>query len=101
MRALEVRPFAAPLGAEALPWHSDHSYLSRPAKESILEAVEVPHPGPPTCFVDMYRAWEELPERLRRRVEGARAVHGLTPAFDAAQQRFLKQMSVHCPEALH
>jgi taurine dioxygenase len=65
------------IGAEALPWHSDHSYLARPAKESLLEAVEVSEDGPPTCFVDLYRAWDELPEHLRRRVEGTRAVHGL------------------------
>ncbi len=70
------------VGAEALPWHSDHSYLARPAKESFIEAVEVAEDGPPTCFVDLYRAWDELPESLRRRVEGPRAVHGLATGLE-------------------
>ena len=70
------------VGSEALPWHSDHSYLARPAKESFIEAVEVAEDGPPTCFVDLYRAWDELPESLRRRVEGTRAVHGLATGLE-------------------
>ena len=63
-------------GNQELPWHHDHSYLERPAKESFLEAVEVPPArGPETCFVDMAAALAALPVELRRRIAGRRCVH--------------------------
>jgi taurine dioxygenase len=63
------------LGAGEAVWHTDMSYLPRPPMASVLYALEVPPHGGDTSFCSMYAAWEELPERLRRRVDGLRVKH--------------------------
>ncbi|HSU04947.1 MAG TPA: TauD/TfdA family dioxygenase [Acetobacteraceae bacterium] len=63
------------LGAGEAVWHTDMSYLERPPKASMLFAIEVPPSGGNTGFCNMYRAWEELPPDLKRRVEGRRLKH--------------------------
>jgi alpha-ketoglutarate-dependent taurine dioxygenase len=63
------------LGAGEAVWHTDMSYLQNPPKASVLYALEVPPHGGDTSFCSMYAAWEELPERLRRRVDGLRVKH--------------------------
>ena len=51
-------------------WHSDVAYRERPAKATLLYAIEVPSEGGDTLFTDMTRAYEELPSELRRRLTG-------------------------------
>jgi taurine dioxygenase len=57
------------LGAGEAAWHTDMSYLPDPPKASILYALEVPPVGGNTYFCNMYRAYELLPEELKRRTE--------------------------------
>jgi taurine dioxygenase len=63
------------LGAGEAVWHTDMSYLPTPPKASMLYALEVPPAGGNTWFCNMYRAWEEMPAALKRRVEGRRLKH--------------------------
>src|SRR5436190_9215404 len=63
------------LGAGEAVWHTDMSYLDDPPKASMVYAIEVPPEGGNTGFTSMYRAYEELPESLKRRVEGRRLKH--------------------------
>jgi taurine dioxygenase len=70
----EGRPIGL-AGDQEIPWHHDHSYLERPAKESFLEAVELPPEPPRTSFVDMVAALRALPAELRERLSGLRAIH--------------------------
>ena len=63
------------LGAGEAVWHTDMSYLEDPPKASMLYAIEVPPAGGSTGFTNMYRAYEELPEALQRRIEGRRLKH--------------------------
>jgi taurine dioxygenase len=56
------------LGAGEATWHTDMSYLEQPPKASILYALEVPPTGGNTYFCNMYRAYESLPEELKRRI---------------------------------
>ena len=63
------------LGAGEAVWHTDMSYLDDPPKASMLYAIEVPPSGGNTGFTNMYRAYEELPDALKRRVEGKRLKH--------------------------
>jgi taurine dioxygenase len=59
-------------------WHTDMSYNPEPPQASALFALEVPPSGGDTGFANMYRAWETLPEELRRRVEGRLCRHDST-----------------------
>ena len=63
------------LGAGEAVWHTDMSYQPQPPKASMLYALEVPPTGGNTWFCNMYRAWEEMPATLKRRVEGRRLKH--------------------------
>ena len=106
-------------GEQEIPWHHDHSFLACPAKESFLEATEIPFAAPRTSFVDMVAALVALPPKLRERLRGLRAVHhiderrtgesdtegalqptGVTPEYhDAtnviAQERIASQRTTH------
>jgi taurine dioxygenase len=63
------------LGAGELVWHTDMSYQQEPPKASILYALEVPVGGGNTGFVNMYRAYEAMPSRLKDRLAGLRVKH--------------------------
>jgi taurine dioxygenase len=60
-------------------WHSDTSYRKNPSRCSLLYAKEVPHrDGKPlgdTVFANCILAYEALPEAMKRRLAGAKAVH--------------------------
>jgi len=63
------------LGYGEAVWHTDMSYLTAPPKASMLYALEIPPAGGDTSFVDMYAAFEALPESLRRQAMGLRVKH--------------------------
>ncbi len=63
------------LGAGEATWHTDMSYLQDPPKASMLYAIEIPPAGGNTYFCSMYRAYELLPDALKRRIEGLRIKH--------------------------
>jgi taurine dioxygenase len=63
------------LGAGEAAWHTDMSYLRDPPKASILYALAVPSSGGNTYFSNMYRAYESLPDELKRRIEGLALKH--------------------------
>jgi taurine dioxygenase len=63
------------LGAGEAVWHTDMSYLEDPPKASMLYAIEVPPAGGNTGFTNMYRAYDELPAALKRRIAGRRVKH--------------------------
>jgi len=63
------------LGAGEAVWHTDMSYLDDPPKASMLYALEVPPTGGNTGFTNMYRAYDELPLALKRRIGGLRLKH--------------------------
>ena len=63
------------LGAGEATWHTDMSYLEDPPKASMLYALEVPRAGGNTYFCNMYRAYEILPDSLKKRIEGLSLKH--------------------------
>jgi taurine dioxygenase len=63
------------LGNAELVWHTDMSYQEQPPKASMLCALEVPPAGGDTGFVNMYRAYDALPARLKARLEGLLVKH--------------------------
>jgi len=51
-------------------WHTDSAYRAIPSLGAVLRALAVPERGGETLFANLFRAWEEMPEALRRRVAG-------------------------------
>jgi len=56
-------------------WHTDSSYLEVPCNGALLHGVETSRTGGETQFTNMYRVWDELPDSLKRQVQGRRALH--------------------------
>jgi alpha-ketoglutarate-dependent taurine dioxygenase len=56
-------------------WHTDSSYRLLPCVGALLHGVEVSRTGGQTQFTNMYRVYEELPEGLKRQVQGRKARH--------------------------
>ena len=66
-------------------WHSDISYVEKPALGSLLYAVEIPPDGGDTLFADMRRVLQTLPQQTRRRIDGRRALHSYTRNFEKSE----------------
>ncbi len=64
---------ALPLGE--MEFHIDQCYQPRPAKGTMLYAIEIPSAGGETIFANGYMAYERLPSSVRSRIEGLRATH--------------------------
>jgi taurine dioxygenase len=56
-------------------WHTDSSYRPQPSVGSLLHGIEISRTGGVTQFINMYMVYDELPEGLRRQVEGRKARH--------------------------
>ncbi|WP_439813876.1 TauD/TfdA dioxygenase family protein [Zavarzinia sp. CC-PAN008] len=65
-------------------WHTDMSYVARPSLGSLFHAVQVPPAGGDTWFAGCTAAYEAMPDALRSRIDGRRALHNY-PWFDARQ----------------
>jgi taurine dioxygenase len=73
LKDAQARPIGG-LGDGELQWHSDQSYMINPATGAMLYALELPPEGGTTSWVDLSAAYAGLPDRLKRVVEGKRAV---------------------------
>src|SRR6267142_6909860 len=69
-------------------WHSDSSFKPVPSLCSLLSARIVPPEGGATEFASTRAAYPSLPESLRRRVEGAVALHDFAWSRDQVRPGF-------------
>ena len=85
-------------------WHADTTYLERPPMGSMLYALEVPDLCGLTLgdteFASAAAAWDALPEPLRRKLDGRRAVFDFTGrkrAFPPTQDEIDRNPPVRHP----
>ncbi len=57
------------------------TFRERPALGAVLQLREVPPYGGDTMWADMAAAYDNLPQEVKARLEGARAVHDFVPGF--------------------
>jgi Probable taurine catabolism dioxygenase len=62
-------------GGRADSWHTDVTFVDAFPKISILRGVTIPEYGGDTVWANTARAYEQLPEELKRFAESLRAVH--------------------------
>ncbi|MGE0415419.1 MAG: TauD/TfdA dioxygenase family protein [Acetobacteraceae bacterium] len=60
-------------------WHTDDSFMAAPSALTALYGVIVPNVGGDTEFANMYAAYEALPETMKRRLNGMKAIHMMKP----------------------
>ena len=73
-----IREHGKPIGARPdgeMQFHTDQCHQEIPAKASMLYAIEVPSVGGNTLFANAYLAYETLPENIKRRIDGRKALN--------------------------
>lgn len=98
-------------GGRVCVWHTDMSYLERPPRGSMLYALEVPmRDGSPlgdTHFADTAAAYEALPQAMKSRIQGLKAIHRMTKGYDADPKSsgervaYTKEQRQENPELAH
>jgi taurine dioxygenase len=56
-------------------FHTDYSYLDVPARATTLYSIQVPKAGGDTLFANQYAAYDDLPSKMKARVENLVALH--------------------------
>ena len=64
-------------------WHSDASWRKAPPMGSVLRCVECPPVGGDTMWVNMVKAYENLPLDIKARIADLRAYHSIEATFGA------------------
>ena len=73
-----IRENGKPIGAlpdGEMHFHTDQCHQEIPAKATVLYAIEIPSRGGNTLFSNAYTAYETLPQEIKRRIMGRRALN--------------------------
>jgi taurine dioxygenase len=89
-------------------WHTDTSYRRRPSRCSLLYAKEVPHhngvPLGDTVFANTIAAYEALPEAMRKRIDGLKAIHRYSArrrVADSPRPKLTREQLAETPDIVH
>jgi len=101
IRNVEVAPGKYQIAGET--FHTDHSNHPCPPRATSLHTVSLPSYGGDTQFVNMHLAYETLPDEMKRRIEGLKAVHAWESRYSPRKMRKLSADSAKAlpPPALH
>lgn len=93
------------LGDAEVNWHTDMAFTQNPPSATLLHALEIPPHGGSTWFVNMYMAYETLPDAERRMVEGRQVKIG-NVRDGAGSYRYGRSEAdfknlVECPGPIH
>jgi len=97
-----IREDGKPIGAlpdGEMHFHTDQCHQERPAMASMLYALEVPSTGGNTLFANGYTAYETLPDGIKRRLEGRKALNAYD--YDHAAMKRGTQLAEGVPSYVH
>lgn len=88
-------------------FHSDQCYYESPCQATLLNALEIPPAGGETLFANAQRAYQRLPDDLKRAIDGKRIVNVYdyeadptrrSTTFNAGAPHFVHPIVVRHPE---
>ncbi len=82
-----------------MQFHTDQSHQETPCSGTMLYALEVPRVGGDTLFANCYTAYEMLPDAIKQRLAGTRALHAYD--YDTASTRRGTVLKEGVPHAVH
>jgi taurine dioxygenase len=97
-----IRQDGKPIGAlpdGEMHFHTDQCHQEYPAKASMLYALEVPSRGGNTLFANAYAAYETLPEAVKRKIDGRKAVNAYD--YDTAATKRGTKLADGVPHYAH
>jgi alpha-ketoglutarate-dependent taurine dioxygenase len=97
-----IREDGKPIGAlpdGEMHFHTDQCHQERPAMASMLYAIEVPRAGGNTLFANGYNAYETLPDALKLRIAGRKALNAYD--YDTAAMKRGTDLADGVPSCVH
>jgi taurine dioxygenase len=97
-----IREDGKPIGAlpdGEMHFHTDQCHQERPAMASMLYAIEVPSAGGNTLFANGYKAYETLPDEIKRRIDGRKALNAYD--YDTAATKRGTRLADGVPSYVH
>jgi taurine dioxygenase len=84
-------------------FHTDHSNHPAPPKATLLYPVSLPTTGGDTQYVNMHEAYDDLPDAMKRRIDGLKAVHVYQSKHSPRELRPLSEASAKVlpPPGIH
>jgi taurine dioxygenase len=83
-------------------WHCDATWRDAPPMGCVLRCVECPEVGGDTIWVNMVKAYEDLPETIKAQIDGLRASHSIESTFGAAMPMEKRHaLKARFPDAEH
>jgi taurine dioxygenase len=70
--------FVGSLPEGEIEFHSDGIYIEQPSAGTMLHAKAIPSTGGDTAFANLYTAYETLPDELKAKLDGKKALHAFT-----------------------
>ena len=83
-------------------WHPDLSYTNDPPLAAILRAIQVPSRGGDTMWVNLYKAYDTLSDRMKEIIGDMKAVHDVTKTYRTAGitvRRRRREILEHFPKS--
>jgi taurine dioxygenase len=84
------------LGHGDMWFHTDKCYREKPHRASFLYGIEIPSEGGHTKFASLYAAYDNMPDDLKRRLDGAFVMQG----YDYGNTRRIN-LQVNLEDILH
>ena len=78
MLVSNIREGGKPIGAlpdGEMHFHTDQCHQVKPAAATMLYAIEIPSKGGNTLFANAYKAYETLPDDIKQKLAGRRALN--------------------------
>ncbi len=74
-------------------FHTDHSNHPTPPKATLLFPVSLPKTGGDTQYVNMHKAYDDLPTQTKQRIDALKAVHVYLSKYSPRELRPLSEDS--------
>jgi alpha-ketoglutarate-dependent taurine dioxygenase len=82
-------------------YHTDHSNDAEPPKATVLHAIQLPDTGGDTQYVNMQKAYEDLPAETKKRIDALKGVHVYQSKFSERKLMGLTpEAQKHVPKAV-
>ncbi|WP_405240334.1 TauD/TfdA dioxygenase family protein [Lentisalinibacter orientalis] len=82
-------------------WHADLTYYPEPTGGAVLYAHEVPRVGGDTLYASLINAYDRLPDKIKKELNGKEAVHSHDPRPSIKRPTLSDEQKPKAPDSVH